>query len=108
MCLISPECGQASRAIYRAARGLSSCDRLDTRSLSAGGLDAHPDRVIDATDPVHKKRVGWLAYVSATLRVMRVRKTLSMTMSLDGARARRVRCHTTTVIVPSRVAEAGI
>ncbi|WP_312168657.1 diacylglycerol kinase family protein [Microbacterium sp.] len=71
-----------------------SVDRRCFLVMAGIGIDA---RMIDATDPVLKKRVGWLAYVSATLRVMRVRKTLSMTMSLDGARAHRVRCHTIMV-----------
>ncbi|MFK0400867.1 diacylglycerol/lipid kinase family protein [Microbacterium sp. NPDC090225] len=71
-----------------------SVDRRRFLVMAGIGIDA---RMIDATDPVLKKRVGWLAYVSAILRVMRIRKTLRMTMSLDGARAHRLRCHTIMV-----------
>lgn len=71
-----------------------SVDRRCFLVMAGIGIDA---RMIDATDPVLKKRVGWLAYVAAMLRVLRMRRTLRMSLSLDGARAHRVRCNTIMV-----------
>lgn len=55
------------------------------------GLDA---KMIAATNPDLKKRVGWLAYVEATARIVRDVDAVRLRYSLDGAPERSTTIHT--------------
>ncbi len=55
------------------------------------GLDA---KMIAATNPQLKKRVGWLAYVEATARIVRDVNTVRLRYSLDGSPERSTTVHT--------------
>lgn len=58
------------------------------------GLDA---RMLANTDAGLKKKIGWLAYVSALLAAMRDKKQLHLRYSVDGKAAKRLSAHTMIV-----------
>lgn len=58
------------------------------------GLDA---QMVVNTDPVMKRRVGWLAYVGAIIRSLRDREQVRLRFSIDGGEPRAATVHTLLV-----------
>lgn len=57
----------------------------------------HDAATVHATDPEHKRRIGWLAYLAAGAERLRAHP-LAMQLSIDGMPARRVRTWTLLVV----------
>ena len=62
-----------------------SVDRHAFLVMAGAGLDA---KIMSSTDPELKKRVGWLAYAGALIRVLRDRSQLRLEYELDEHRRR--------------------
>ena len=81
----------------------------DRAFLVMAGI-GHDAATVHATDPEHKRRLGWLAYVAAGAERLRAHP-LAMRLSIDGMPARRVRTWTLLVVncgeLPSGIRVVG-